>query len=471
VRIATRLWIFGALVPVAALVGALLVAGQVFRVRLERQLDEALLSQAAVEAVSLFDAPGSGPHLHMEENALSEKVRGFAPEGTVYGPDGRVAVRYPPRPWVPEALVFPGNPGPPELFDRDTPHAGRQRVVRATVLGLAQVRYVVELAASTDGVEAAVSAFRRISLAVALTLGAFLLAVQTWQARRLTARVRALTDHMAALREGDLAARPAPDAGRDEIADLREVVAEATGRLEEARHAQERLIAEAAHELRTPLGLMRTELDLALRRRRAPEELREALEDVRNEVDRLASLSSRLLDLAAVGRGTWDRSPGDLAEVVREAVEAARADAEVRGVLVHFDPPGPMTAIFHAGGIRQAVDNLLSNAVRFSPRGGEVQVTLDARDGHCRVAVRDEGPGIPVAERERVFEPFHRVEEGAAAGPPGAGLGLSIVREIARHHGGSAWVEPPAGAGAEVVLEIPREAHAGGRRRSHAKAP
>jgi signal transduction histidine kinase len=469
-RIATRLWIFGALVPVAALVAALFVAGLAFRVRLERQLDEALLTQAAVESVSLFDAPGSGPHLHMEENALSEKARGFAPEGTVYGPDGRVAVRFPPRPWVPEALVFPGAPGPPALFDRETLHAGRQRVVRATVLGPAEVRYAIELAASTAGVEAAVAGYRRISLVVAVVLGAFLLAAQTWQARRLTGRVRALTDHMAALREGDLAARPPPDPGRDEIAGLREVVAEATGRLEEARHSQERLIAEAAHELRTPLGLMRTGVDLALRRRREPQELREALEDVRDEVDRLASLSGRLLDLAAVGRGGWDRSPFDLAEVVREAVEAARADAEVRGVLVHFEPPGSAQAVVHAGGIRQALDNLLSNALRFSPRGGEIHVTLAVRDGHCRIGIRDEGPGIPVAERERVFEPFHRVDEGHP-GPKGAGLGLAIVQAIARQHGGRVWVEPPSGVGAEVVLEIPCEDRTGGRRRPSATAP
>jgi signal transduction histidine kinase len=462
-RIATRLWIFGALVPVLGLVGALAVAGAFFRVRLERQLDEALLTQAAVESVSLFDIPGVGPHLHMEENALSEGVRWFAPEGTVYGPDGRVAVRFPPNPWVPEGLVFPGPTGPPVLFDRETPHAGRQRVVRATVIGPAEVRYVLEVAASTGAIEAAVSAFRRIGAMVTGVLGAVLVALQTWQARRLTARVRALTDHMAALREGELSARPPPDAGKDEIARLREVVAEATGRLEEARRAQERLVAEAAHELRTPLGLMRTEVDLALRRRREPEELRAALEDVRDEVDRLAALSSRLLDLAAVGQGTWDRSAGDLAGVVREAVEAARGEAEVRGLLVHLEAPAAVPGRFHAPGIRQAVDNLLANAIRFSPRGGAVHVAVTARDGRCRVAVRDEGPGIPVAERERVFEPFHRADPHDGAGKAGAGLGLAIVRAIAEHHGGRAWAEPRA-PGAEVVLEVPLDDRAAARR-------
>jgi signal transduction histidine kinase len=244
-------------------------------------------------------------------------------------------------------------------------------------------------------------------------------------------------------------------------------VEEATRRLEEARHAQDRLIAEAAHELRTPLGLMRTEVDLALRRHRDPDELRHALEEVRREVDRLARLSSRLLDLAAVGRGTWDRAPGDLAEVARESVEAARGLAEEKGILVHLDAPVPVALSFHDGGMRQAIDNLISNAVKYSPRGGEVRVAVERLGPMARVSVSDQGPGIPFEERERVFEPFHRGENGSPEPglKGGAGLGLSIVRAIAQHHGGRAFVAGGA-KGAEVVLEIPVEAPVSARRRA-----
>jgi signal transduction histidine kinase len=466
VRIGTRLWIFGAFLPVAGLVAALFFAGYYFQVELERQLDQALLTQAATEAVSLFDGADGKPHLHMETSPLAQQVRGFAPRGVFFGPDGSVAVAHPPGPTRPGIRVLPDRPGPPTLFTRDNAAHGHERVLRASLANPEGVRYVLELASSTDGIEGTVTTFRRMALAIALVLGAALIALQLWQGRIFARRVGALTSHMRALREGDLAASPPPDGGADEIADLRAVVEEATRRLEEARQAQDRLIAEAAHELRTPLGLMRTEVDLALRRHRDTAELRQALEEVRREVDRLAGLSSRLLDLAVVGRGSWDRAPGDLAEVARESVEAARGVAEEKGVLVHLDAPTPVVLSFHAGSLRQAIDNLISNAVKYSPRGGEVRVAVERLGAMARVSVSDRGPGIPFEERERVFEPFHRGTNGALqpGAKGGAGLGLSIVRAIAQHHGGRAFVAGGAG-GAEVVVEIPLEAPVSARRR------
>ena len=279
------------------------------------------------------------------------------------------------------------------------------------------------------------SLFQRVGLAVTAGLVAALLAVQTALARRLGRRVGRLSRHMAALREGDLAAEAPADDGADEIGELSRVVADATERLRLARAAQERLIADAAHELRTPLTLMRTSIDLALRRRREPEEIEATLLGVRDEVDRLARLASRLLDLAAARRGAWDRAPGDLAEVAREAVDAARAEAESRGVLVTLEAPAPAPVSFDAHGLRQAVDNLLANAVRHSPPAGTVTVAVAGRAGAVRLSVRDEGPGIPAGIRERIFEPFergqrrrrrrarpgHRARRGAGARRPGLG--------------------------------------------------
>ncbi len=106
----------------------------------------------------------------------------------------------------------------------------------------------------------------------------------------------------------------------------------------------------------------------------------------------------------------------------------------------------------HAPSVRQAVDNLLHNALRFSPEGGSVTVTLAPSGERVSLAVADEGPGIAEAEREAVFEPFHRTRGQQG---PGTGLGLTIVREIARRHGGTARVAP-SGPGATVVLELGR---------------
>ncbi len=454
-RIAVRLWLLGAVVPVAAVVLALLVAGGLFRDRLEESLDRALLSQAASESVSLFDAPGNRPHLHIGESALSAQVRAFAPAGTIFGPDGGVVVRYPPVEGAPPEKVLPGTPGaPPVLSTRRGPSGEPERLIRLTVAAPSGALHTLQLVASTAQIHASEHAFERVTLVVAVVLGAILLLVQGWQARRLTARVGLLTSHMAALREGHLEASPPSDETTDEIGELSQVVAEATRRLRAARAAQERLIAEAAHELRTPLGLMRTGFDLALRRPRDAGELAATLEEGRREVDRLAALAARLLDMAAVGRGSWDRAPGDLRDPVREGVEASRAEAETAGVVVLLEAPERVPARFHAGSIRQAIDNLLSNAVKFSPRGGTVLVSVSRRAGMARIAVRDEGPGIPVSDRERIFEPFHR---SGAPGQAGAGLGLAVVREIARSHGGRVEVASGPGKGAELVLEVPCE--------------
>jgi signal transduction histidine kinase len=458
VRLAARLWVLGALVPSAALLAAVLVAGHYLDERLEGALDQALLSQAAVELVSLYDGPDDVPHLHIQDSPLGAEVKAFAPSGALYGPDGALVVRYPvdqPPDGSPATLLPAPGGNVPSLAFRSTPSGERLRVLTVSVPGPTGTLYTLQMTASMAQLDGSVAIFRHTGLAVVAALAVALLALQTLLARRLSLRVNRLSGHMAALREGDLEAAPPHDDGADEIGDLSRLVAAATDRLRAARAGQERLIAEAAHELRTPLTLVRTTIDLALRRHRAPEELEQALRVARDEVDRLATLASRLLDLAAARRGTWDRSPGDLALVAAEAAEAARADAEGRGVLVALEAAAPAHASFDRDGLRQALDNLLANAVRHSPPGGTVTVAVAHATGLegaplVRVTVRDQGPGIPAAQRERVFEPFARGTEASGA----AGLGLAIVRDVLRGHGGRAYVAPD-GPGATVVLELP----------------
>jgi signal transduction histidine kinase len=115
------------------------------------------------------------------------------------------------------------------------------------------------------------------------------------------------------------------------------------------------------------------------------------------------------------------------------------------------DTPRPAVARVNATALRQAVDNLLSNALRFAPRGTPIRARLERHGETWRLSVRDEGPGIPEAQREAVFAPFHRVDRGG-----GSGLGLAIVSEVLRQHGGRAFAEAPtSGQGACVVLELP----------------
>ncbi|EPX55358.1 sensor histidine kinase [Cystobacter fuscus DSM 2262] len=451
-----RLWLFGVLVPCLASLGALVVAGQLFRYDLETALDHALLTQAAVESLSvnLFEGSEKRVSLNMSMYPLLEHVRPFAPRGELFDQDGRLLMQHPPMPEEEAAMVSlkPGDPElPPQLSTRALPDGTREREAVVSVRSPQGELYALRLTASLEQVDDSVSGYYRRAFSVAALLALTLLVLQTFLARRMAYRLSTITRHLTRLREGDFSQAPPLDGGADEIGQLREVLAEVTDKLRGARDAQDRLIADAAHELRTPLSLMRTRMDLALRRERGAEELRTSLSEVRGEVERLAILAGELLELAAVGRGEWDRKKADLSEVVSQSVEAARAEAEVHGLIIRLETPAREECWFDPGGVRRAVDNLLANALKFSPSGGEIHVRLWREREWVRISVADEGPGIPFAERESVFAPFRRL----SGAKPGAGIGLAIVREVARRHGGHAWVEPRPERGTELVLELP----------------
>jgi signal transduction histidine kinase len=282
-----------------------------------------------------------------------------------------------------------------------------------------------------------------------VALGLLLFAVQLLVARKMAARVDVMTAFLPRLRDGktDLPEDPI----RDELGTLRHTIREVALRLAEARLEQDRLLASAAHELRSPLTVIRTEIDLALRRDRPPEELREALKTARGEVMRLAELAGALLDLQAVRHVGFARSDGDLAALVREAARALSGVAETAGIEIRIRADDHARARFDERAMRQAIDNLLGNALKHAPRGTVVDVAVERSRETWLVSVADRGPGIPGDEAERVFEPFHRL----MATGPGAGLGLAIVREVVQRHGGRAFIDVTHAPGARVVLELP----------------
>jgi signal transduction histidine kinase len=289
----------------------------------------------------------------------------------------------------------------------------------------------------------------RAAGAIGALVTLLLLGLQIRHARTLDRRIVGLAAHMRRLRQGDFDGLPPVDTGDDVLTELREAIADATARLQAARTAQERLLADAAHELRTPLAAMRTDIDIALRRERDPAELRETLKRSRQEVDRLALLSKQLLDLAALRQTEWDRAAGDVVQVIEEALQAHRAVAEERGVrLVRAGLP-MLQARFQSAPLRQVVDNLLSNALRFAPRGSTVTVAVDRAGDKWRLTVQDEGAGVPEGEQQAIFQPFHRPDKSSS----GAGLGLAIVQDVARRHGGRAYVDT-GGPGTRFVVEM-----------------
>ena len=147
--------------------------------------------------------------------------------------------------------------------------------------------------------------------------------------------------------------------------------------------------------------------------------------------------------------------PTPLAPLVVEVAEAFQPLARARGAELALDIRDEVAAPVDRSALTQMLLNLLDNAVKYGPVGQTIRLTLSFVDGHTRLSVEDEGPGIPEACRARVWEPFWRMERERASAVAGTGIGLAVVRELCDLHGGRAWIESGERAGARVVLELP----------------
>ncbi|MBX3157942.1 MAG: HAMP domain-containing histidine kinase [Deltaproteobacteria bacterium] len=446
-KVRTRLVVFGALLPVALLALAIVVAGWLFRRDQLAEVERRLLAQAAVETVGMFDGPDGVPHVHMPRSPLAEEVKDFAPESALYDDAGALIIHVEDHARVPASLPLRGTLGQVRLGEQVVGGVAL-RTLELPLRAPDGRAYTLWLGASLAPVEATLARFYAATLSAVGALALVLFTIQLVVARRLARRIGAMTSFLPRLRDGDRTLPPDPTG--DELAALRDVLRAVSTRLAEARVEQDRLLASAAHELRMPLTVLRTEVDLALRKQRSEDELRAALRSVRDDVDRLGQLAGALLDLQAVRHLGFDRTGGDLAQLVREAVDGLRTVALARRIELRVVSGGDAPARFDERALRQAVDNLLGNALKHAPPGTAIEIALTHHESRWQIAVSDRGPGVPAGDAERIFEPFQRGSpEGA-----GAGLGLTLVREVAQRHGGRAWLDPAYAGGARFVLEL-----------------
>jgi two-component system OmpR family sensor kinase len=227
-------------------------------------------------------------------------------------------------------------------------------------------------------------------------------------------------------------------------------------RLQASVERERAFIADAAHELRTPLTALHLQVQ-GLRDAAPGPERDEAVQRLQAGVERATRLVEQLLALAREERGgVRQREPVAICDLVREMVEDLLPLADARDVDVGMTRADPVVVDGNRDALRVLVRNVLDNAIRHSPSGGQVDVSVEHGAGAGKRAlllVTDQGPGIAPAERERVFDRFYRVP-GAAAG--GSGIGLALVRSVARHHGGEVRLEDaPSGSGLRVAVELP----------------
>jgi signal transduction histidine kinase len=305
-----------------------------------------------------------------------------------------------------------------------------------------------------EPVERSVDAVRD-SLLIVFPLLVAAVAILVWvMAGRALRPVEALRTEAEAITGSTLDRRVAVPATGDEIAALATTMNAMLDRIQEASLRQQRFVGDASHELRSPVAAIRTELEVA-QRTATPDEWPAVAERLLGEEARLEAIISDLLLLATLDEAA--PAPGlvlvDLAEEVRD--EVGRRAPHRTDVTIDLDAPDPVLLTGNRTQLRRVVGNLIDNAGRHART--TVRVSVRAQGGRARVLVDDDGPGIPEADRERVFERFTRLDEHRARNDTGggSGLGLSLVQRIVERHRGSVHVDTAPLGGARLVVDLP----------------
>lgn len=242
----------------------------------------------------------------------------------------------------------------------------------------------------------------------------------------------------------------------DELHRLADTFDQMLGRLDAAFDGQRQFIQEASHELRNPLAVIRTNLEVTLSDPDAsPEDLRHTAEVVERSTERMTRLVDDLLLYARNETPTLERQPVDAADLVRESAEEFRVPAESRQLRLESQAAPGLMVTGDRNALRQALANLLANATRLAPVGSRVTVRAGREGPWIWMAVDDEGPGIAPADQDQVFQRFWRGQTAAAGAERRSGLGLTIVRQIAEAHGGEVKVVSAVGSGSTFALWLP----------------
>lgn len=242
----------------------------------------------------------------------------------------------------------------------------------------------------------------------------------------------------------------------DELDRLAETMNDMLGRLEQAFAQSRRFAADAAHELRTPLAALRGTIEVALRGDRSPDEYRQVLASSLEEAERLIRLSE---DLLLFSRALAAPEPGralvDLEALLLDVFDVGARLGQAAGVSVRIETAAPALVQGDATALRRALLNLVENAVKYTPGGGKVELSLVAGDGTATLAVSDTGIGVDAADAEVIFEPFVRLDAARSRDTGGAGLGLAIARSIIVAHRGTISVESRPGSGSCFSIRLP----------------
>jgi heavy metal sensor kinase len=317
--------------------------------------------------------------------------------------------------------------------------------------------YTVEMGVPTDDVVETLSTFRDYLLLFAPLL---LLVAATggyWLSRRALSPVDALVRTARDISGANLGSRLQKIDTGDELQRLSDTLNEMLERIEAAFLRVTQFTADASHELRTPMALIRTEAELALRRSRGISEYEEALRHILLEAERTTTLIEQMLSLARAdsGRETLHMQPVDLSDTLRGVVEVWRQVATIRNL--EFTADIESTDLFVMGdeaALRRVADIFLDNAFKYTPSPGSVHLSLERKTQSAVIVVRDSGVGIAEDDHRKIFERFYRTDKARSREQGGAGLGLTIANWIVIQHGGSIELNSRPGEGATFRIAL-----------------
>jgi heavy metal sensor kinase len=275
-------------------------------------------------------------------------------------------------------------------------------------------------------------------------------------AGRVLAPIGRITGVAREIQATDLSRRIRMQGPNDELKQLADTFDAMLARIDAAFAAQQQFLADASHELRNPLAIIRTNADLALSDPDPQqEELRQAVLVVKRASDRMARLVDDLLALARREAPTFAIEPVDLGRVASEASDEFLAPAEARGIVLDRAVAPGVVVMGDSDALKRAIANLLENAVRLAPVDSRIRLAVGSERDLAWVAVSDEGPGIAPEHQPKVFDRFWRADKARSRADGGTGLGLSIVRQIAQTHGGDVQLQSRVGVGSTFTIWLP----------------
>jgi heavy metal sensor kinase len=353
-----------------------------------------------------------------------------------------------------------GVPRPATLRKRPVDYLGKDIPLRiwSEKVSVGGQSYLIQSAFEMDDFYEALHDFALLlfisipSLLVCAAAGGY------WISTRALAPVDQITQTARTISAQNLSSRLVVPKTRDELQRLSETLNGMLERLETAFKKITQFTADASHELRTPVAVMRTRAELSLRKARSADEYREVIAEVLDELEKTSKLIEQLMFLARADSGaeTLHFSATNVAEVLREACHQGSALAEAKQIAFEEQIPGDSMWIQgDASSLRRLFLILIDNAVKYTPASGQVEVSLQRNDGYAVAQVRDTGIGIAEVDLPSVFERFYRADKARTRESGGVGLGLSIGRWIAEVHAGTIEVQSSPGRGSIFQIRLP----------------